>query len=87
MDADVPLLEQLLGRPAWMRDALCREHPHLPWIPGDGQKVQACRAVCARCVVATECLQFALEHGAELVGVFGGTTSVERQRIRLGRAA
>ena len=87
MDVDVPLLEQLLGRPAWMRDALCREHPHLPWVGTTGQRVDACRAVCARCLVAEPCLSFALEHGAELVGVFGGTTSVERQRIRLGRAA
>ena len=87
MDVDVPLLEQLLGRPAWMRDALCREHPHLPWVGTTGQRVDACRQVCRRCLVADECMAFAVELGAELQGMWAGTTPAERQQLRLHRAA
>ena len=48
-------------RPAWQRDALCREYPDLPWFPERGDPVGDCKAVCGRCVVAEECRRYAAE--------------------------
>src|SRR6266851_1189564 len=73
LDADQP----------WRRDALCREHPDLPWVPALGQAVDAAKAVCRRCAVRDECLGYAL-HDSTLVGVWGATTARERAVIRAG---
>jgi WhiB family redox-sensing transcriptional regulator len=42
------------------------------------------KAVCGRCPVRTECLEFALS-SAEAFGVWGGTTEDERRLIRRRR--
>ena len=53
-------LAELIHRPLWHADALCREHPEINWFPGKGEANRAARAVCARCPVREECLAFAL---------------------------
>lgn len=65
----------------WEADALCREHPDLPWVPDLGQDITPAKAVCARCAVRSECLAFALERGPSLPGVWGGTGTVERRKM------
>lgn len=71
---------ELFAVPAWQRDALCREYPDVAFFPSAGQEATEARAVCARCIVRVECLNFALTE--DLVhGVFGGTTPAERRRI------
>ena len=35
-DEEVADLADLVERPAWMLDALCREHPEINWFPGQG---------------------------------------------------
>lgn len=79
----LPDLEVLLGRPAWHRDAACLEHPELTWFPprGDMRILDAAIAVCRRCLVRAECLQFALEV-PDTVGVWGGTTARQRAALR-----
>jgi WhiB family redox-sensing transcriptional regulator len=74
---------ELLGmRPAWMRDAACREHPDTTFFPSLGEPSEPARAVCARCLVRDACLAYALEHD-ERHGVRGGLSTRERQALRL----
>jgi WhiB family transcriptional regulator, redox-sensing transcriptional regulator len=84
-------LLELLSRPAWMADALCRERPEVNWFPERakgvdlGAEIAAARSVCARCLVRDECLAFAVQHKER--GVWGGTSEQERQALRKSRAA
>jgi hypothetical protein len=53
VNARDPLTELLTRvRPAWMKDALCREHPEISFFPEPGEDLRAAKAVCARCLVA-----------------------------------
>lgn len=73
-------LFDIVSRPAWYADAACREHPELRWVGSgnSGPEVEAAMAVCANCLVRTECLAAAMADPT-LVGVWGGTTTKERQ--------
>jgi WhiB family transcriptional regulator, redox-sensing transcriptional regulator len=42
-------------------------------------QVRAAKAICARCPVRADCLNFALNH-QETDGIWGGTTAPERRR-------
>lgn len=48
----------------------------------DEEDAEPARAVCRRCPLAVECLDYALEN--EEYGVWGGTTPDERQALRGG---
>nr|WP_231930622.1 WhiB family transcriptional regulator [Friedmanniella luteola] len=50
------------------------------------QQVAAAKAVCARCPVRQDCLEWSLDVGPEF-GIFGGCTEVERRRLRNERSA
>jgi WhiB family redox-sensing transcriptional regulator len=69
----------------WQERAACRdEDPELFFPvsemgPGARQVAQA-KAVCARCPVRTECLEYSLDIGLDH-GIFGGTTDSERRRL------
>ncbi|WP_236789095.1 WhiB family transcriptional regulator [Amycolatopsis sp. GM8] len=69
----------------WQEQAACRdEDPELFFPvsqmgPGARQVAQA-KAVCARCPVRAECLQYALDAGLDH-GIFGGTTDTERRKL------
>jgi WhiB family redox-sensing transcriptional regulator len=86
-DIDVRDLLELRGRPRWMRDAACREHPEVNWHPDVGQKTEPAKAICRGCLVRAECLEHALEH-REPHGIWGGQSPKERRAIaRLRRAS
>jgi WhiB family transcriptional regulator, redox-sensing transcriptional regulator len=53
--------------------------------PGVAQLAMA-KAVCARCLVRADCLEFALSTG-QVYGVWGGTSEEERTRIWRVRAS
>lgn len=74
-------LDDLLHPPAWHADAACRDHPELSWFPDRGEDLRPARAVCASCLVRSECLSAALED-AYTNGVWGGTSERERRRMR-----
>lgn len=78
--AERPDLEQLLARPDWHADALCKEHPGVSFILDRGESAEPAKSICAMCAVRPECLAYALEH--QPLGVWGGTTSQERKRMR-----
>jgi WhiB family redox-sensing transcriptional regulator len=79
------ILGALLDRPAWMALGACVGSgvDFVPKVPRPGRTSpaeEAAIAVCRTCPVIDECLAFALEHGE--VGVWGGTTEVQRREMR-----
>jgi hypothetical protein len=62
------------------------DEPVLPW-RGDVFGLMVARAICARCPVRVECLDYALEVGDPLLGVWGGTSKLERRRMRGTRSS
>ncbi len=50
------------------------------------QQIAAAKAVCGRCPVRQDCLEWALDVGPEF-GIFGGRTEVERRRLRSERSS
>lgn len=73
--------EELLCPPSWHRDALCKEHPAINFHPRRGEDERPAKAVCRRCLVRQECLDYALADSS-LVGVWGATSHRERRLMR-----
>lgn len=46
----------------------------------DARQTAQAKAVCARCPVRAECLDYALDNGLDH-GIFGGATADERRRL------
>jgi WhiB family redox-sensing transcriptional regulator len=86
-----PILEglrDLVRPPAFMRDAaaLCPggtqpATPDVDFFPERGQDARAAQAVCARCPVSDECLEYALEKKIK-DGIWGGKSGRDRRRLR-----
>ena len=76
----------LPSTPEWMLSAACAQvDPELfyPTEKGGRSQVRQARYVCRRqCKVQQECLTYALDHGENLWGVWGGTTPEERRRLK-----
>lgn len=70
---------------SWRADARCKLHPQVDFFPKTGQNPASAIAVCMNCPVAKECYRDAEEHPTQSVGVWGGTTSRQRFRIRTGK--
>jgi hypothetical protein len=81
---DEPSLVSLLRRPRWHQRAACRGMGHRAFIVGRREQYGG-RELCGQCPVRRECLEFALAD-SELVGVWGGTTELDRRRTRRGWA-
>ncbi|MEU2288968.1 WhiB family transcriptional regulator [Streptomyces sp. NPDC013178] len=71
----------------WRYEALCRYgDPDLFFPVGNSSRgpallqIEEAKAVCRRCPVRSQCLERAMEDGAE--GVWGGTTEAERRAMR-----
>jgi WhiB family redox-sensing transcriptional regulator len=67
--------------PAWYADALCREYPHLHFVPRRGEPTELLEAVCRHCLVRQQCLTYALRDDS-LVGIWGATSAPERAELR-----
>lgn len=71
----------------WMRDAACKgrngDGKFFPTL-GENHKWEAAKAICERCPVRRECLEYALRN-VQHFGVWGGTTERERKHIRKRR--
>jgi WhiB family redox-sensing transcriptional regulator len=77
VDLFAALIESM--KPAWQRDALCPEYPPEWWFPGRGEPTEPARAVCSRCLVATECGRYAEAQGVDLHGIWAGTSNRQRR--------
>jgi WhiB family redox-sensing transcriptional regulator len=82
VDAFLALMRSLEA--PWTRDGLCREPAYprrLWWFASTGETSERARAVCGRCLVRAECLDYALRTDAE-ADVWGGLSPKERQELR-----
>jgi len=77
----VPAFEE---RP-WVERALCAQVDGDLFYPDKGSSSRAAKAVCARCPVRQECLEWALRT-REPFGVLGGMTEAERRWLLRGAA-
>ena len=66
---------------AWQELAVCAQTDPESFFPEKGGSSRDAKAMCARCEVRAECLEFALEHD-ERFGIWGGLSERERRRIR-----
>jgi WhiB family redox-sensing transcriptional regulator len=86
---DLPTGVELIARfrPAWMSRAACRGYPVDLFHPGRGNGCERALAICRRCPVMAECRAWAdeLEGNGPIVGVYGGTSSMQRRAARAGR--
>ena len=68
----------------WREQAACKDDPTPDlWFvaPSDRHGIAAAKAICRRCPVAAECLAEAMADPS-IVGVWGGTSEVERAKLR-----
>lgn len=75
-----PGLRDLLKPQPWMDDALCAEVDPELWFPEKGGAVEPARAICQRCTVAAECLDYALTNN-ERFGMWGGVSERTRRTL------
>lgn len=69
-----------MSRLQWMDEALCQEVGLDIFFPEtNGESLEA-RKICSLCNVKDECLEYAMQ--ANVVGVWGGTTSDQRQKMK-----
>lgn len=69
----------LLRRPAWHAQAACRGAGPARWFPGQGEPLEAARAICAGCAVQAECSDAAID---ERHGIWAGTSARQRRELR-----
>lgn len=67
--------------PEWYAGALCAQTDPEAFYPKKGGNVAVAKKVCAVCPVRAQCLEWALDT-VELWGVWGGTTRLERRKLR-----
>jgi WhiB family redox-sensing transcriptional regulator len=75
----------------WRDRAACRtEDPDLFFPVGTTGpallQIEEAKSVCRRCPVRDQCLEWALDTGQN-IGVWGGTTELERRAVKRRRAA
>ena len=71
--------------PAWQADALCQEYDRKLFFPERGQSSVEAKRLCGRCLVQRDCREYALADD-RLVGVWGGTSTSEREQSRRSTA-
>jgi WhiB family transcriptional regulator, redox-sensing transcriptional regulator len=85
MKQDTPgsrvILDEIAHGLSWMARAACRGEPTETFFPGRGGSLSRAKEFCRGCVVAGECLDFAMAD-EELQGVWAGTTVQGRARLR-----
>jgi WhiB family redox-sensing transcriptional regulator len=91
----VDLSPETLFAPAegdWRPRGLCAELPideaEAMFFPERGKSTKPAKALCSRCPVSRECLEFALnDEAAFRFGVWGGTSGGDRRKLRKTAAA
>lgn len=71
---------------AWRDRAECRTEPPRVFFPDRGEPVNAAIAICDRCQVRTQCLNYAIAAG-ENYGIWGGLTRRQRSNLHRTRNA
>ena len=68
------------GVDAWWPRAACKGSDQSIFFADDSESIAAAKAVCARCPVREQCLDFSLQ--GHHYGIWGGLTDKERARVR-----
>ena len=76
---------KLLQPVEWQAKARCSEVDPEIFFPERGGSSKAARAVCNKCAVRDQCLEYALNN-KEQFGIWGGTSERERRKLRKDRA-
>lgn len=72
----------------WRDYAACAQTDPEAFFPPDGASSAAAKAVCRRCFVCGDCLEFALANpDVATHGIWGGTSARQRQRLARKRGA
>lgn len=79
-----PVVLARFGGNEWAADSNCLGVDPDLFFPDRGESTKEAKDVCARCIVQSECLEFALENG-EKFGIWGGKSERERRRLRKER--
>ena len=69
----------------WKMEGLCRGIDSDIFFPERGASTRLAKAVCRKCEVSEECLEYAVNNG-EKFGIWGGLSERERRAIRKKRA-
>lgn len=64
----------------WMKQSACSTVGGDWWFPEVGQPATMARAICDRCDVSRECLEYALKHRISY-GIWGGLSASVRNQI------
>lgn len=67
--------------PHWTELARCQEVDPEAFFPEKGGSTRLAKAICGRCEVRTECLEYALDRD-ERFGIWGGKSEPERRRLK-----
>ncbi len=68
----------------WMSDALCTQVDPEPFFPEKGGSTRSAKSICANCIVADKCLDYALQND-EKFGIWGGLSERERAKLKKAR--
>lgn len=71
-------------RPDWFVLGECNGLSVRWFFPERGESITEVRKVCKRCVIKTDCLEFAMDNDIQH-GIWGGTSERERRSIRRRR--
>lgn len=74
-------LGDVLQIPPWVDQALCAQTDPDSFFPEKGGSTREAKSVCTNCIVAAECLDYAIDND-ERFGIWGGLSERERRRIR-----
>ena len=75
------IFASMIGRPEWMDRAACKNMDTAVFFQTSTVKIAESMRHCVVCPVRGDCLAHALAH-SDMVGVFGGTTTDDRRRLR-----
>lgn len=71
-------------RPDWFSLGECNGLPTRWFFPERGESVREVKNICKRCVIKTDCLEFAMANDIQH-GMWGGTSERERKSLRRRR--
>jgi WhiB family transcriptional regulator, redox-sensing transcriptional regulator len=72
--------------PGWAEQALCAQADPEAWFPGNGERAELAKRICAHCPALAPCRAYAIRR-PELHGVWGGLSERERRAARRAAAA
>lgn len=71
---------------AWQDDALCAQVGTEMFFPDKGGSTRDAKRICADCPVRRQCLEYALAMDENPVGIWGGTSTRDRRKMRADAA-